>query len=153
MSEQARVAMRLALLRAIRDWLKEQDDEVRAEALAVFQPGDRVSADMDGETSVGTVSCVAGQIGWKVADEDAFLAWVKVNHPPAIETVERVHPVDRAQILESIETAGIVPDGVQMKHTEPGMRVQQSAEQRALVQSWDWRKWLVEASGRKGIEG
>lgn len=96
--------------------------------------GDRRTAMLDDGTEIGSVTHVHGrepELG--ILDEDAFLEWVKANHPDWLE--QQVKPHFRQQAIEMAKRGlDEIPDGVGWK--QPGrsyVKADSKPAQRALV--------------------
>lgn len=130
--------LQLAAYKAVKDHLSQLDAADKSELMG--EVGGRMgatAATLEDGTEVATVSISKGKAAqWYVADERAFLRWVKEHQPSAV--VESVRPSDQQAILGAIKTTGEVPDGVEIGNAgEPYVSVRQSAEQRAaLVDAW-----------------
>lgn len=132
------ILLRLAAIKAVRDVLTKVEKDAKDELLGEVRGRmGATSATLEDGTEAATVSVSLGKAATLyVADERAFLKWVRENRPTAI--VESVRSSDQASILEEAKSTGEIPDGVELGN--PGERyvtVRQSADQRtATVAAW-----------------
>ena len=136
-------AIRLVVLKAIKERVAQVDKDAKLDAFSQFGPGDRIVAYVGGQP-IGTVAVTKGRSSWKVTNPAAFLAWCKANRPSAI--VESVRASDQTAILKAIETTGEVPAGVEMDEGEPYFTVRPDYD---AVMALDWRPFI----GQPVIEG
>lgn len=136
-------AIRLVVLKAIKERVMQVDKDAKLDAAAEFAPGDRVVAYVDGKP-IGSVTVAHGRKGWAVANPAAFLAWCKEHRPTAV--VEAVRKSDQDAILKAIAATGEVPDGVVETEGEPYFTVKPDYH---AVQQLDWRPFV----GQPLIEG
>lgn len=133
-------AIRLAVLKAIRERIDSVDAVARDEAKEAFVAGDRVTAALDDGTVVGSVTMTNPRRGWKVADPISFLAWVIENRPSAV--VQSVRESDRRAILAAIDKTGELPDGVVEYEGTPTLSVRPDYD---AIAELDWRPYLSAA--------
>lgn len=144
----------LAAIKAVKDMLAAREKESKASLMK--EVGGRMGATgavlPTGEEGA-TVSITAGKSAvLYVADERAFLEWVRGARPAAI--VEMVRESDRKQILDFwLEHGeGEIPPGVELGDPgDPYVMVRQSKEQAAAVVG-AWQAGLLELPGSKAPE-
>lgn len=140
-------AGRLLAFDALGKLMSAQRETLRSEAGALFREGSSDSAELNG-VDLGTVSRPKAKLEWAVRDRDAFLAWVKVNHPDQVLTettvVEKVAPGFEAELLkivkagtgEFIDGDGVVgkaPPGVVLQRKPGALTVRTSKDAQAAV--------------------
>lgn len=133
------VALDLAAVKAIKDHVTTLWENLREEAAAHLEPGDKKAAKLpDGSTGASILKTdPQPSTAWRVTDESAFLRWVKEHRPTAI--VEQVRGSDRASILTGIPVYGEVPDGVTEVDTTARVNVtvtQTPAQRQAVIDAW-----------------
>jgi len=132
------ILLRLAAIKAVKDTLTALDKATKDELLQQVRGRmGATTAALTDDTEAATVSVSLGKAPAPyVADDRAFLAWVKANRPDAI--VETVRTSDQDAILKAAQATGEWPDGVELSH--PGDRyvsVRQTPAQRAAtVTAW-----------------
>jgi len=120
MSVKAQVA-RLAMEKAILDYLEELHEEAREEFRPELDPGDRLNHEL------GYALMTKPAASYKVVDHAAFFQWVAANVPDAIVVTETVN----ASFKDRITKAGgymldgdLIPvDGVEKVQGTPQLRV------------------------------
>lgn len=118
-------AIRLAVLRALKDRIKQADNDTLATFADDMDSGDSKAATLDDGTPLGKVYKSKGKTTPTVTDEAALLAWVRANHPDEIE--ETIRPAYRTALLETAkrygepvdETSGEIVPGIELRHGEP----------------------------------
>lgn len=101
-------ALKILLLKVIRDRLGKAKEAADKELLAAWKPGDRNTGSTTGGAEIGTVTLAHGATKSKVTDEKAFFEWVLENHPEEIEQVlvTRVDPGFTARLLSFVRQTG-----------------------------------------------
>ena len=102
------VARDLALIKTVEKRIAAVNSATKAVALKVLDTGDKKHAVLDDGTKIGTISVKEGATSTYVADPDAFLAWVKANHPDEVVKTESVRSSYRAAVIAKAKEA----DGV-----------------------------------------
>ena len=154
------ILIRAAALKALSDEAQAVSKAVRAEtedALADLyeQTGSKsFDAKLDDGTKVASISLAFSKAGAVISDPDAFLSWVRTDHPEALQVVESVNPAFTKQILERVEpsrvgmfdpnTGEIVP-GLEAKPAgeKPKSYSVRLADKPALVAAWQRGEVLV----------
>lgn len=118
MNEVQPAARALLALRLVEAYVKDEIDGARfgaREAMATVG-AERVRVTDDRDANLGTVTLAVGRVTAKVTDEQAFLAWVRKNHPG--ELVETVRDSFRRKVLdeavakaEAGDPTAVGPDG------------------------------------------
>jgi hypothetical protein len=101
--------VKLAVLRALKNRVREVELEITAEFLSSMDVGDAKSAILADGTMLGKATKIRGRETPHVVDESAFLAWVQNRHPSEIVTA--VRPAYRAKLLLSAKVNGMAVDG------------------------------------------
>jgi len=133
-------AVRVAVLKALTDQIKETVAQARADVLKQLGAGDRKNAILPDGTSVGTVtvSVREGKVQAYVEDEAAFLAWVTEERPD--EIITEVRSSYRRALLDGLAKTGEVVPGVSFSRaddSEPYVTVRQTdAQVAAVVCAW-----------------
>lgn len=131
---------RLALIKAVKDFLAEEEKTTKAALMA--EVGGRMGATAailpSGEEGA-TVSIAKGRDAKLVVkDRSAFVKWVKANRPTAI--VEEVRESDEKDLLDRANKGLLdeVPDGLDWSDAgDPYVAVKQSdAQAAATVAAW-----------------
>lgn len=138
-------AVRLAVLKAIKERVEEVFTQAKADAFHAFTPGDRVNAATAGDAPamLGVVTLTKGRAGGlRVTDERAFTAWVREVRPSAI--VESVRKSDQDSILKNalvtFRETGELPPGVdEAPDGDPYFSVR---PEYATVAQLDWRPYV-----------
>lgn len=117
----ADTATKIVLLKLLKDTVAELDRQVRADA--DLDRGDRKAAIIGGER-VGYVTMTDPKPGWRVADGEAFRAWVRETHPSELYTVEAVRAsFEKAILAQPITATGEVPPGLEWSAGNPHVTV------------------------------
>lgn len=103
-------ALRLVVVRVLKDLLKAADDGDRAQVRTDWSTGERLAGVIGGET-VGYVQLKHGPAGAAVTDRAAFEAWVTTHRPDEWETVTttvtRIRPAYESAVLAAAKKAGL----------------------------------------------
>jgi hypothetical protein len=129
----ADLAAREAVLKALADEIGDQLKAVRAEVQAALDESTgvrQVAAVLPGGTQVAKVSLTDPAPAAVVTDPEAFLAWVRDNHPDEGAVVRRVvteiRPATQTALLAEMTAAG-VPQWCNTEtgevHTVPGVEI------------------------------
>lgn len=86
----------------------EVEAELNADFLHEMDEGDSKAATLEDGTRLGKVSKSRGRMIPRVADEKAFLTWVKSNYPS--EITETVRESFKAKVFTSAKTHGAAVD-------------------------------------------
>ena len=120
---------------ALVDAAGAQVKAMRLELLGAMGPGDRTTIKADGE-EVGKVWVTDPKARTVVEDSDAFLAWVREQHPDEVVMVPMVRPSYRDALIKSggvdPETGEVVP-GMAQTVGAPTMTVKPSDHGRQLA--------------------
>lgn len=113
-------AAQVAVLKTLADKVAEVDKPARAELLADMREigAEKVNAKLPDGTVVASVSIAGGQ-GPKafIADEQAFLNWVKKNRPTEVE--ERVSDAFKKRFLDELAKTGETVPGIDLADSRP----------------------------------
>lgn len=143
MTDTPKYGQKEALARAaVAQWLGKESKtamtDAKASILGHMGPGDKLHARI-GDLDVGTVSVTDPKPRevLEIADEKAFTAWVKANHPDAM--VEAVAPwfSATANLTALIAHSGEMPDGVAITERvgSPTVQVRLSKAQTANLEA------------------
>ena len=129
----ADLALRVATLKALMDWVKVLDREVRDELMAETFIGERLPAVIPGgEMPVGWVTRTKPakvKPGLVVTDRAAYLLWVGEHRPDEVTQAPAPPPEVRSSFTAAISADGGVtdangelhiPDGMEWVTPEPG---------------------------------
>lgn len=110
-------AARIAAIKIMKDHLTKLDRQSRDELAELMEPGDAISARLDG-MKLGKVSMREGSLSASVTDPDEFLAWVKEERPDEIHVVESVREFHVKHCLERAKEGEIIP-GITLRESAP----------------------------------
>lgn len=100
--------MKLAVLRALKNRVREVELELNADFLDQLDAGDSKAATLEDGTRLGKVTKVGGRETPVVVNEKELLAWVETHYPTEIELT--VRPAFRDKVLASAKTHGVAVD-------------------------------------------
>jgi hypothetical protein len=105
-------ALKFALLKVLTTQLADAKKAADCEIRDTWKLKDRNAAVLPDGTEIGSVTLAKGRASARVADEDAYMAWVLENHPERIEQIQvtRVEPGYTERILAHARTAGVAVD-------------------------------------------
>ncbi len=117
--------MRLAVLRALKNRVKEVEAEISADLLSTMDEGDAKAASLTDGTRLGKVSVGRGRTSVAIVNETEFVSWVRKNYPD--EITESVRESFRSKVLDSAkrhhlpvdETTGEIIPGVDLRVGNP----------------------------------
>ncbi|MEV0968477.1 hypothetical protein [Microtetraspora glauca] len=139
-------ALRLVVIRVLKDILGAADDTDRAGVRTDWTVGDRLTATLAAEP-VGAVQLRKGTIRPQVTDAGAFEAWVMANRPDEWETVTttvtRVRPAYVTAVLAAAKKTGVAvtKDGEEI----PGITVAAGDPTVAVTLTEDAAELVAEA--------
>jgi hypothetical protein len=119
------LSLRYALLKVLVAELAAAKSVADCEIRDTWRPKDRLSAALPDGTVVAAVTLTSGRVTAAVADVDRYEAWVRVNHPEAIETVpatERINPDFTARLTSAARKIGVAVDA-ETGEVVPGIEV------------------------------
>lgn len=115
-------ALRLVIIRVLKDLLKGADDTDRQAVDGSWIPGDRLAGALE-RKPVGWVQLKNGAVNASVTDAKAFETWVAANRPEEWEkvTATRVRPAYLAAVITAAKKVGkaVTADGEEI----PGITV------------------------------
>lgn len=115
-------ALRLVIIRVLKDLLKSADDVDREAVDGSWIPGDRLAGALE-RKPVGWVQLKNGAVNASVTDARAFESWVKTTRTDEWETVTvtRVRPAFQAAVIAAAKKVGkaVTADGEEI----PGITV------------------------------
>lgn len=119
------LARKYAVLRALKDRVRDVEQEISTEFLSALDIGDVKAASLDDGTLLGKITKAHGKRTPTVTDEAALIEWVRRTHPS--EIVETVRPAYRSRLLASAgrhgdavdETTGEIVPGIELRVGDP----------------------------------
>lgn len=118
------LTLRLAVLQALTDRIKQVNDETRIELLGQFATfgAEKAGATLPDGTRVAsvTVNGVDKRAKAKVVDPSAFLRWVKENRPDEVQ--ETVRDSYRRSVLTEVESTCEEVPGVELSDPAPFLK-------------------------------
>lgn len=166
MSDLQAAARRVAAAKLIGDVLKEEADQARKSTLELMdQLGvERVRVTDESGANLGAVTIAAGRVSVRVVDEQAFVAWVRRNHPSELVQVvrdsfrEKVFASAKAKVEPGDSTAvgpdGEVVPGLEVVHGTPYVTARPTAEARERMRDLLRGSGLFElTSGGEEVSG
>lgn len=115
MTEARATALDLLVLKELAARISVADKQLRAQAGADWEPGDRLTVKI-GDQKIGTVTMANGRVTARITDLKALLAWTKANYPSEVHTVEEIRPAFVAKLLTDAKDDG---EPVDRKTGEP----------------------------------
>lgn len=166
MSDLQAAARRVAAAKLIGDVLKEEAEQARKSTLELMdQLGvERVRVTDESGANLGAVTIAAGRTSVRVVDEQAFVAWVRRNHPSELVQVvrdtfrEKVFASAKAKAEPGDSTAvgpdGEVVPGLEVVHGTPYVTARPTAEARERMRDLLRGSGLFElTSGGEEVSG
>lgn len=98
-------------------------------------------------TRVGKVTLADGKTTVVVDDREAFLDWVRTNHPTELE--EQVRPAFVEKVLSQAKVTGELPPGVDVRHGNPYLSFRKTTGSDEAVA----KLWREHGIGLLQIEG
>lgn len=161
MTEARATALDLLVLKELASRVAAADKQLRAQAGAEWEPGDRLTVKI-GDQKIGTVTMADGRVTARITDTKALLAWVKANYPSEVHTVEEIRPAFVTKLLADAKDDGEPVDrktgapvpGIEVGTGDPYITT--SAEKAAaavIAAAWRSGELTLPASVLPALEG
>jgi len=137
-------AIRLLIIRVLRDLLKDADNAEREQVCREWSIGDRIGAALGpGGEVAGHVLYKRGAVKAEISDPGAFHRWVEKNRPEEIETITRVRPAFAKAVLTRAQRLGtpVTEDGEEI----PGVSVLAKDPQVTVIPTEDAEELVRQA--------
>ena len=108
MSEAGEIAVKLAVLRALKYHIREIETELGVDLLSELDDGDAKAATLDDGTRLGKFTRTRGKRMPTVVNERQFVDWVRKHYPT--EITEAVREPFRSNLLDSAKEYGVAVD-------------------------------------------